>query len=194
MQIERVNLIERVPLIVPAHGARVRGDWSVSFSQPIRRKKTGTIYGWEKWTDRFKNLVVTQGLTDLLDVTLSGGAQDTTWFVGLTDGTPTVAAADTLASHAGWVEVTAYDEVNRVAFVDAGASGAPPSLGNAASPAVFTISANGTTIGGAFLAGVNTGTGGRLYAGGAFGSGDVVLNDGATLDVSAAFSMADDAV
>ncbi|GAG46997.1 unnamed protein product, partial [marine sediment metagenome] len=29
---------------------------------------------------------------------------------GLTDGTPTPAAGDTMASHGGWTEVVAYDE------------------------------------------------------------------------------------
>src|SRR5688572_15093092 len=86
------------------------GSWDVEC-----RDKHGNL----KWRDTIKNIVVNQGLNDLLDVTLSGATQDTTWFVGLTDGTPTVAAADTLASHAGWVEVTAYDETNRVAWVDA---------------------------------------------------------------------------
>lgn len=189
-------MIERVPLIVPASSrdiidlgaARARGDWKVRFHNPHRYKKSGNIKGWESWEDRFKNIVVNQGLNDLLDVTLSAATQDTTWFVGLTDGTPTAAAGDTLASHGGWVEVTAYDETNRVAFVDAGASG--QSLSNTASPAAFTINANGTTIGGAFLAGVNTGTSGRLYAVGAFSGGDVVLNDGGALEVEATFTMA----
>lgn len=136
----------------------------------------------------YKNIVVNQGLNDLLDVTLSGATQDTTWFVMLTDGTPTVAAADTLASHGGWVEVTAYDEAARVAWVDAGASS--QAITNAASPAVFTINANGTVIGGAALSGVSSGTSGRLFAAGAFTGGDKTLGDNDTLDVTAAFTAA----
>jgi hypothetical protein len=155
----------------------------------VRREVERLLSGSRRlWRDEFKNIVVNQGLNDLLDVTLSGATQDTTWFVGLTDGTPTVAAGDTLASHAGWVEVTAYDETNRVAWVDAGASS--QSISNAASPAVFTINANGTVIGGAFLAGVNTGTSGRLYAAGAFSGGDKTLADNDTLDVTATFTAA----
>ena len=141
-----------------------------------------------KWTDHIDNLVTNEGLNHLLDVTLSGATQDTTWFVGLTDGTPTAAAGDTLASHAGWVEVTAYDEANRVAWVDGGVSS--QSVSNSASPATFTISANGTTVGGAFLAGVNTGTSGTLYAVGAFSAGDKSLDDNDTLDVTATFTAA----
>jgi hypothetical protein len=144
--------------------------------------------GGLKWRDEFSNIVVNQGLNDLLGVTLSGTTQDTTWFVGLTSTTPTVAAGDTLASHAGWTEVTAYDEVNRVAWVDAGESA--QSITNSASPAVFTISADGTVIGGAFLAGVNTGTGGRLYAAGAFTAADKSLDDNDVLNVTASFTTA----
>lgn len=138
----------------------------------------------------FENLVVNEGLDDLLDVTLSGATQDTTWFVGLTDGTPTPAAGDTLASHAGWVEVTAYDEAARVAWTDGGVSG--QSVSNSASQAAFSVNADSTTIGGAFLAGDNTkgGTTGSLYAVGAFSQGDFILGSGSTLNVTTTFTMA----
>jgi hypothetical protein len=177
------GILHRRPgILVPALFA---GHWHAK-AERVRNHKTGTkILLWE---DVIENLVVNQGLNDLLDVTLSGATQDTTWFVGLTDGTPTVAAADTLASHGGWVEVTAYDETNRVAWVDAGA--ASQSISNTASPAVFTINANSTVVGGAFLAGVNTGTSGRLYAAGAFSAGDKDLDDNDTLTVTATFTAA----
>jgi hypothetical protein len=139
-------------------------------------------HGVEKWRDTIENIVVNEGLNHLLDVTLSGATQDTTWFVGLTSATPTVAAGNTLASHAGWTEVTAYDETNRVAWVDGGVSS--QSVSNSGSPATFTINANGTDVGGAFLAGVNTGTSGVLYAAGAFTAGNKSLDDNDTLDVT----------
>lgn len=160
-----------------------------ALNRSVRREVEHILSGGRiKWKDQFYNIVVNQGLDDLLGVTLSGTTQDTTWFVGLLSATPTVAAADTLASHAGWTEVTAYDEVNRVAWVDGGESG--QSITNSASPAVFTISANGTTMGGAFLAGVNTGTAGRLYAAGAFSAGNKDLDDNDTLTVTATFTTA----
>lgn len=184
--------IERVPRIVPADNlallALARGNWEIAFRNPVRRPKTGSIIGYEQWRDTFKNLVVNQGLDDLLDVTLSGATQDTTWFILLTGTTPTPAAADTLASHGGWTEFTNYDEVNRQAWTDGGVSG--QSVDNSASPAQFTISSDSQTIGGAGMAGVNTGTAGRLYAVGAFSGGDVVLNTGATIDITATFTMA----
>lgn len=160
---------------------QIEGFWEVTC-----RDKNGRI----KWRDWIKNLVTNAGLNHLLDVALSGGTQDTTWFVGLTDGTPTAAAGDTLASHAGWTEVIAYDEAARVAWADGGVSG--QSVSNSASPATFTVNANGTVIGGAFLAGDSTksGTTGTLYAVGAFSAGDKTLDDNDTLDVTATFTAA----
>lgn len=134
------------------------------------------------------NIVVNQGLDDILDVHLSGGTQDTTWFLGLTANSPTFAAADTLASHGGWTEFTDYDETNRVAFVDGGVSS--QSLDNSGSPAQFTSSTNGNSVGGSFLAGVNTGTAGRIYAGAAFSS-NKAIDAAETIDVTATFTAAD---
>lgn len=190
------NLIERVPLIVAPGsklgGARARGIWHAHIENPHYFRKSGNLKGWERWDERWENLIVNQGLDDLLSITLAAGTQDTTWFIGLISATPTVAAADTLASHAGWTEVTAYDEANRQAWTAGAVSG--QAVSNSAAPAVFTINANGTGIGGAFLAGVNSGTSGRLYAAGAFSGGNVTLNDNATIDVTASFTQADDGV
>lgn len=144
-----------------------------------------------KWTDVIENLVTNAGLDHALDSTLSGGTQITTWYVGLTDGTPTVAAGDTMASHAGWVEVTAYDEAARVTWSDGGVSS--QSVSNSASTATFTISTNGTTVGGAFLTSNSTkgGSTGTLFAVGAFTAGDKSLDDNDTLDVTATYTAAD---
>ena len=159
-------------------GFGIRGDWEV-----VCRDKHGNV----KWADTIHNLVTNAGLDHLLDVALSGGSQDTSWFVGLTDGTPTAAAGDTLASHSGWTEVSDYDEENRVSWVDGGVSG--QSVSNAGSPAVFTID-DTVTVGGAFLASVNSGTSGILYAVGAFTAGDKALSDDDELSVTATFTAA----
>src|SRR5690554_3891912 len=76
--------------------------------------------GRVKWRETVDNLITNEGKDHVLDVVLSGGSQITTWYIGLTDGTPTAAAADTAASHAGWTEVDDYDEATRPAFVDGG--------------------------------------------------------------------------
>jgi len=137
-----------------------------------------------KWIDEFDNLVVNVGLDDSLTQHLKGSAYTAAWYIGLTDGTPTVAAADTMASHAGWVEVTAYDEAVRQTATFGTVSG--QSVNNSASPAVFTISTNGTVIGGAFLVTNSTkgGTTGTLYGAGAFSAGDKTLDDNDTLTVT----------
>lgn len=144
-----------------------------------------------KWRDTIENIVVNTGLDYLLDVALSGGSQLSSWFVGLTDGTPTVAAGDTMSTHAGWSEVTAYSEATRQAWTDGGVSS--QSVDNSASKASFSVNGS-ATVGGAFLASDNTksGTTGTLYSVGAFSGGDRAVVNGDTLLVTATFTMADD--
>lgn len=138
--------------------------------------------------DYIENLVTTVGLNNYLDAALKTGVSSPTWALGLTDGTPTAAAGDTSSSHAGWTEVTAYDEANRVAWTPGTISAG--SLDNAGSAATFTISSDTTTVGGAFLIDENTkgGSTGTLQAVGAFTAGDKLLDDNDTLDVTATFT------
>lgn len=124
------------------------------------------------------NLVVNEGLNDLLDVCLSGATQKTTWYVGIFEGNYTPVATDTAANiTANSTESTAYTEANRPTWVDAGASS--QSITNSASKATFTINAT-KTIYGAFLISDNTksGTSGVLFAASKFSvSRAVVLDD-----------------
>lgn len=135
------------------------------------------------WHDEVPNLVVTAGLNDSLDKHFKASGYTATWYVGLTGNTPTVAAADTMASHGGWTEVTAYSEGARQTLTLGTVSGG--SVDNSASKAVFTINANGTGVGGAFVASVSTkgGTTGVLYGGAAF-SANRTLNSGDTLTIT----------
>lgn len=137
-----------------------------------------------KWVEDFDNLVVTTGLNDLLDKTFKGSSYTAAHYVGITAGTPTFAAGDTMASHSGWTEVTAYDEANRQTLTLGSVSGG--SVDNTASKAVFTIATNSTTIGGAFVTTNNTkgGSTGTLYGGGAFSAGNKTLDDNDTLTVT----------
>lgn len=153
----------------------VKGHWTF-----ICRDRNGA----EKWRDTIDNLVVNAGLNYLLDAGLSGGTPITAWYLGLLSATPTIAAGDTMGSHAGWTEVVAYDEANRLAWSDGGVSS--QSVSNSGSPASFTISTDDTNIGGAFLTSVNTksGTTGTLYAAGAFTGGNRNLDDGDTIEVT----------
>lgn len=160
-------------------GASVKGRWNIA----VKDK-----YGNVTYEDVIENIVVNEGLDELLSATLAGGAQTTTWYVGLTDGTPTTAAGDTLSSHSGWAEVTGYDEAARPTWTAGSVSG--QSVDNSGSVASVTISNNSTTVGGAFLASDSTkgGTAGTLYAVGAFSGGDVTLSSGSTLEVTATFT------
>jgi len=137
-----------------------------------------------KWRDTIKNLVVDEGLDDVLDKYLKGSAYTAAHYVGLTDGTPTPNAADTMASHAGWAEVQLYDEAARQTATWGAVSG--KSVDNSASKAVFTISTNATTIGGCFLCTNSTkgGTTGTLYGVGAFTAGNKVLDAADILNVT----------
>lgn len=138
-----------------------------------------------RWKEEVENLVVNQGLDYLHDVALLAATQITAWFVGLTGATPVFAAANTLASHAGWTEVTAYTG-NRKSWV--GVDSGTGSGTNAASKASFAINAGSTVIGGAFLASVSSGSSGTLYGGAAFAA-NRTAESGDTVNVTVATSV-----
>lgn len=152
------------------------------------RDKDGNL----KWRDVSHNLVTNAGENYGADVTLSGGSQITTWYVGLMAASPTPADADTMSSHAGWTEFTAYDESVRQTWTDAGPSGGV--VTNTASTADFTVSTNSSSIGGAFLTSDSTksGTSGTLFSAVAFSGGNKAADDGDTLSVTYQFTFADD--
>lgn len=199
-----------------AHYAKDHGiflhDWESGFvtlkemmklkaSRYFKRIENAFFGGGKMWVDDFENHVTTEGYNKLLSVGLDNDTQITTWYVGLTDGTPTTAITNTAAnvtstaSSNGWNEVVAYDEAVRQTWT--GGTVSAGSIDNVGNEAVFTISTNSTTVGGAFLqsnsakstnAGYNTGT---LYAAGAFSAGNKTLDDGDTLTVTATFTAAD---
>jgi len=137
-----------------------------------------------KWFEEVKNIIVNEGLDDILDKYYKGSTYTAAFYVGLTDGTPTVAGADTMASHAGWTEVTAYDEAVRQTLTLGSVSS--QSVDNVASKAVFTISADTTTVGGGFITTNSTkgGSTGTLVGAAAFTAADKSLDDDDTLTVT----------
>lgn len=171
-------VLRRAPSQLKA-GTKIRGRWRV-----VCRGADGK----EKWVEEFENIVVNEGLDHLLDVTLSAGTPDTTWFIGL-KGTGTPAAGDTLASHVTWSELTDYTGT-RQAFVDGGVSG--QSIDNVGNEATFPITGS-MDVYGAFLCGSTSGTTELLYAAGDFATNRSVIN-GDTLEVTATFTTADDGV
>jgi hypothetical protein len=153
----------------------------------ICRGENGKI----KWQDEAENLVVNVGLQHILDTVFSSGAAVAPWYIGLADATPSPAAADTMASHAGWTEFAAYDEAARQEYVEVRSN---QSLTNAASKAAFTISTDSSSIGGAFLTSLSTKSGetGTLLCAAAFTGGNKAADDGDTLEVTYTFSAGDD--
>lgn len=147
-----------------------------------------------KWEARSDNLVVNVGLKYMNDSALGGGAQITTWYLGLYGAAASnnPAAGDTMSLHAGWTEVTAYSEANRPTAVFAAATTADPSvITNSASPATFSINAT-TTVGGAFLTSNNTkgGTTGTLFSAADFQSpGDRSVVSGDSILLTYQFSL-----
>jgi hypothetical protein len=149
-----------------------------------------------KWQAESKNLVVNVGLQYMAGTALDGTTtRVTSWFLGLygAGASNTPAAGDTMASHAGWTEVTAYSNVTRVAATFVTATTANPSVvTNSASAAVFNINGS-ATVGGAFLTSNDTkgGTTGTLFSAADFGSpGDRSVVNSDTLSVTYTFSLA----
>jgi len=140
-----------------------------------------------KWDVTKKNLVVTEGLNHVLSSTFDGATQITAWYVGLKN-TGSVAAGDTMASHAGWTENVDYSQAARPTLTLGTA--AAGSIDNTASKSVYSI--NGTaTIAGAFITSDNTksGTSGTIYGAVDFGSARSVIS-GDTLEVTVTLTAA----
>lgn len=144
-----------------------------------------------KWEDTYKNVTVDEGLDELLDKAYLGSAYTAQHYIGLTDGTPTFAPGDTMGTHAGWAEVTAYSEAARGDLTAAFGTVSGQSLSTSAT-IDFSINADATTIGGAFITTDSTkgGTAGILIGGDAFSAGDKSLDNGDTLQVSVTVSLA----
>lgn len=147
-----------------------------------------------KWVAETPNLVVNEGLQYMAGTALTSTAQITTWYVGLYGAASSnnPSASDTMVTHAGWTEVTAYSEGTRPAATFAAATNANPSVvTNTASKAVFTMNGS-TTVGGAFLTSNNTkgGSTGTLFSAADFqapGDRSVVSSD--ILNVTYTFSL-----
>ena len=120
------------------------------------------------------NGVTVVGKNSILDTFFgkaSPVAQVATWYIGLINNTPTpvLSEDDTLASHAGWAEMTTQygagtTPANRQAWTDADASAKTKGT---TTVSTFTFITTGTAYG-ALVASVASGTSGVLWATGAF--------------------------
>lgn len=141
------------------------------------RDKSGGL----KWTEEVDNTVLTAGKTDIVDKYLKGSSYTAGWFL-LLKGSGSIAAGDTLASHAGWSEVTPYAG-NRPTVTWGTTSGGS----NTSSGTVVTINAT-ATVAGCGIASVNSGTSGVLYNMSDFASPRSVA-DGDTLTITTTISV-----
>ena len=167
----------------------------------INKSKAGGVFriqcldpnGNLKWEAESHNLVVNEGLKYMNDVALDGGAQITTWYIGLygAGASNNPAASDTMASHPGWTENTTYSNATRPTCAFGPATTADPSvITNTGSAAAFNINGS-TTIGGAFLTSDSTkgGTTGTLFSAADFTGGDRSVGSGDTLNVTYTFNL-----
>lgn len=146
-----------------------------------------------RWRDEFDNVVTTVGKNLALDSFLAGSAYTVTGpYIGLISSTSysAVSAADTMSSHAGWLEAgnantPTYTSPRKTASWAAAASGSKA----LASAAAFSITGTGT-IKGCFMAygsgAVTTidNTSGTLYSAGLFSGGDRAVVNGDVVNVS----------
>lgn len=179
----RNNMVMKGGLLVPKEAHFDLGLKSTYHFEAFDR------FGDLKWEDTVDNLVVNAGLDDALDKRFKASAYTSADFVGLTDSAPTINAADTMASHAGWVEIEDYSEATREALTLGTVSG--QSVNNSASKASFSINAS-VTVGGAFINTVSTkgGTTGILYGVVALTEGDRSLVNLDTLNVTVTLTAA----
>lgn len=131
----------------------------------------------------FPNGIVDVGLNHILETEFNGGTPITTWYMGLIDNASfsALANADTMASHAGWIENDDYASATRPEWT-AGTAVAR-AITNAAT-VDFAINAT-VTLKGIFINSVATknGTLGTLWSTAAFSS-NVSASNGDTLKVT----------
>lgn len=150
-------------------------------------------HGNLKWQETFHNQVMQVGTNLLLDTGLAGAAYTVTgpyMFLVSSSSFSAYSAADTMASHAGWLEAgnahTPTYSGNRKTCAWSAASGGAKSLSAALS---FAITGTGTIQGAGIVYGsaaVNTidSTLGTLFSAGTFSGGTRSVINGDTVNVS----------
>ena len=126
----------------------------------------------DQWTE--KNLVVNEGLNNLLNVMFNAATQTTTWYTGIFEGNYTPVSGVTAATIASAAtECTAYTSSTRPEYVEAASSS--QNITNSASRSSFVFNA-AKTVYGAFLvsSSVKNGTTGVLFSAARFGTAKTV--------------------
>lgn len=157
--------------------------------------------GSVRWQERTHNLLVTEGLVDVMAKYWKGSSYTAGHFVGLLGDESGISAGDTGAaitnsgSANGWDENVDYDEATRGALTASlgTPSSADPSVLTHASPVTFTMNAS-FTVGGCFICTLNTKSPGSqsgnvLIGAAAFTGGDKTGSSGDTINVTASLSV-----
>lgn len=161
----------------------MNADTKMGFTYTIEVLKDGVVVD----TETVHNLMPTEGLNYMLSAGIAGGAQATSWYVGLFEANYTPVAGDTAATFpASATETTTYAESTRVAFVPGAVSGG--ALTNSASRAEFTSNAN-KTVYGAFLVSASgkSATSGVLLSAAKFATSKT-FDSGSVIRVTAGFT------
>lgn len=145
-----------------------------------------------KWVEDKPNTVCTGGKNDLLDKYFAGSSYTAAWFCGLISSVSysAISAADTMASHAGWLEAGGTNAPTftgaRPALAFSSASSGSKSTSSASS---FTFTGTGT-IKGMFGTSITTkdGTTGILYNAVLFTGGDRAVVNTDVVNVSVTYS------
>ncbi len=139
--------LKRKALVATKCGLSVLASWFESTAQSLVK---------EQWVEENANLVTTEGKTLIVDTLLKGSSYTAAWYM-LLCGSGTISAGDTLGTHSGWTEVTAYSG-SRPAIT----WGTTTAGSNTASANVITMT--GTyTVAGAGSCTVASGSSGTLY-------------------------------
>jgi len=153
----------------------------------IFRDRDGKIYHEED----FPNLITTVGKNLQLDTLLAGSSYTVVGpYMGLISSTSfsTIVIADTMASHAGWLEAGTTNAPTYAARIITAWSTASAGAKSLSSAIVFTFTGTGTVQGGFIVTGsgavvTNLNGSGTLYSAGALGTPQPVIS-GNTLSMS----------
>jgi hypothetical protein len=181
-----MNLGHLEQLVRALRGARTRGHAERMLMRGawhITHRRNGILLAEYD----IKNAITDVGMNYLLDAAFNSGSAIGTWYIGLIDATgyTAVDAADTMSSHAGWSELTAYSNASRPTWSSGAAAARAITNGTAVD---FNMNAT-NTVKGLFIASDNTksGTTGTLWSAATFGTPSAV-NNGDTLGATYSLS------
>jgi hypothetical protein len=177
----RYEITDEGDIYLPQQGVRIGGI----MGNAVRRNGE-IIMPWEF----HHNVVTTEGINHVLNVTMHDTAKTATWYIGIhTAGAPAIGTT-AATYHSTHTETTSYDEATRIEWNTAASTA--KSITNSANKATFTMSGT-VTVTGAGILSVSTkqSTSGVLLAVASFASSRDLKDDDELL-VSYTLGAADD--